>query len=128
MPSRRCSIGYAAIPCRATPGASSGGSPPASSAERRRMTSADTEAGTASRRGAGEPNWAVEIVGLHKWFGEFHVLRDVTLRVKPSERIVICGPSGSGKSTLLRCINALEPHQRGEVIVDGIPLTRDVRR
>ena len=72
--------------------------------------------------------WAVEIVGLHKWFGDFHVLKDVTLRVSTGERIVICGPSGSGKSTLLRCINALEPHQRGDVIVDGIALTQDVKR
>ncbi len=78
--------------------------------------------------GAADQRWAVEIVGLHKWFGEFHVLKDVTLRVKPSERIVICGPSGSGKSTLLRCVNGLEPHQQGEVVVDGIALTRDVKR
>jgi general L-amino acid transport system ATP-binding protein len=77
---------------------------------------------------AGAGFWAVEIVGLHKWFGDFHVLKDITLRVKPGERIVICGPSGSGKSTLLRCVNGLEPHQRGEVVVDGIALTRDVKR
>ncbi len=78
--------------------------------------------------GAAEQRWAVEIVGLHKWFGQFHVLKDVTLRVKPGERIVICGPSGSGKSTLLRCVNGLEPHQQGEVVVDGIALTHDVKR
>jgi general L-amino acid transport system ATP-binding protein len=71
---------------------------------------------------------AVEIEGLHKWFGEFYVLRDVSLQVRRGERIVICGPSGSGKSTLLRCINGLEPYQRGEVIVDGIALANDPKR
>ena len=71
---------------------------------------------------------AVEIAGLHKWFGEFHALPDINLKVARGERIVICGPSGSGKSTLLRCINSLEDFQRGEIIVDGMPLTRDVRR
>ncbi|MEZ5788535.1 MAG: amino acid ABC transporter ATP-binding protein [Xanthobacteraceae bacterium] len=71
---------------------------------------------------------AVDIIGLHKWFGEFHVLADVNLRVARGERIVICGPSGSGKSTLIRCVNALESYQRGQVIVDGITLTRDVKR
>ena len=71
---------------------------------------------------------AVEIAGLHKWFGEFHVLADINLRVGRGERIVICGPSGSGKSTLLRCINRLEDFQRGEIMVDGMLLTQDVRR
>jgi general L-amino acid transport system ATP-binding protein len=71
---------------------------------------------------------AVEITGLHKWFGEFHVLADINLKVGRGERIVICGPSGSGKSTLLRCINRLEDFQRGEIVVDGMVLTRDIRR
>jgi general L-amino acid transport system ATP-binding protein len=71
---------------------------------------------------------AVDIKGLHKWFGEFYVLRDVDLTVRRGERIVICGPSGSGKSTLLRCINGLEPYQRGEVVVDGIALGNDPKR
>ena len=71
---------------------------------------------------------AVAITGLHKWFGEFYVLRDVDLTVRRGERIVICGPSGSGKSTLLRCINGLEPYQRGEVVVDGIALGNDPKR
>ncbi len=71
---------------------------------------------------------AVEITGLHKWFGEFHVLADINLKVGRGERIVICGPSGSGKSTLLRCINRLEDFQHGEIVVDGIVLTRDIRR
>ncbi len=64
---------------------------------------------------------------VNKWFGEFHVLRDINLSVKRQEVVVIIGPSGSGKSTLIRCINRLEEHQSGEIIVDGIPLTHDVR-
>src|SRR6202044_177153 len=71
---------------------------------------------------------AVEIIALNKWFGEFHVLRDIELKVARGERIVICGPSGSGKSTLLRCINHLEDWQTGRVIVDGIELTDDPRQ
>jgi ABC-type polar amino acid transport system ATPase subunit len=61
----------------------------------------------------------VRISGLNKWYGDFHVLRDINLDVGKSERIVICGPSGSGKSTLIRCINALEEFQEGEIVVDG---------
>jgi general L-amino acid transport system ATP-binding protein len=68
---------------------------------------------------------AVEIIALHKWYGEFHVLRDINLTVARGERIVICGPSGGGKSTLLRCINRLEDWQRGSIVVDGIELTDD---
>jgi general L-amino acid transport system ATP-binding protein len=71
---------------------------------------------------------AVEIVGLSKWFGAFHVLRDITLKVMREERVVVCGPSGSGKSTLLRCINRLENWQRGRVIVDGMELTEDLKK
>jgi general L-amino acid transport system ATP-binding protein len=71
---------------------------------------------------------AVAISGLHKWFGEFRVLADINLEVARGERIVICGPSGSGKSTLLRCVNALEDFQRGEIIVNGLVLTKDVKR
>jgi len=71
---------------------------------------------------------AVEITGLHKWFGAFHVLADINLKVDRGERIVICGPSGSGKSTLLRCINRLEDFQRGDIVVNGMVLTHDVRR
>ena len=69
----------------------------------------------------------VEIVNMHKWYGEFHVLQDINLTVARGERIVICGPSGSGKSTLIRCINRLEEHQRGKIIVDGIELTNDIK-
>src|SRR6202165_5801304 len=71
---------------------------------------------------------AIEIVGLNKWFGAFHVLRAVDLKVMRGERIVICGPSGSGKSTLLRCINRIEDWQRGRVIVDGMELTEDLKK
>ncbi len=71
---------------------------------------------------------AVEVIGLHKWYGDFHVLRDINLKVARGERIVICGPSGGGKSTLLRCINRLEDWQRGSIIVDGIELTEDPKR
>jgi general L-amino acid transport system ATP-binding protein len=70
---------------------------------------------------------AVEMSGVNKWFGNFHVLRDIDLRVMRGERIVICGPSGSGKSTLIRCINRLEEHQQGRIVVDGIELTGDLR-
>ena len=69
----------------------------------------------------------IEIVEMHKWYGDFHVLQDINLTVKKQERIVICGPSGSGKSTLIRCINRLEEHQRGKIIVDGIELTNDLK-
>jgi general L-amino acid transport system ATP-binding protein len=71
------------------------------------------------------PDVAVEIVGLHKWYGDFHVLRDINLKVARGERIVICGPSGGGKSTLLRCINRLEDWQRGRIVVDGVELNED---
>ena len=69
----------------------------------------------------------IEIIGMHKWFGDFHVLQDINLTVKKQERIVICGPSGSGKSTLIRCINRLEEHQRGKIIVDGMELSNDLK-
>ncbi|TYO99055.1 general L-amino acid transport system ATP-binding protein [Geothermobacter ehrlichii] len=67
------------------------------------------------------------IESMHKWFGDFHVLKDINLQVQPRERIVICGPSGSGKSTMIRCINRLEEHQRGRIVVDGIELTNDIK-
>jgi general L-amino acid transport system ATP-binding protein len=76
----------------------------------------------------GDAGPAVTVAGLYKWFGEFRVLADINLEVARGERIVICGPSGSGKSTLLRCINALEDFQRGEIVVDGLALTKDVKR
>ncbi len=74
------------------------------------------------------PEVAISISGMNKWYGEFHVLRDINLSVDKGERIVICGPSGSGKSTLIRCINRLEEHQKGQIVVDGIELTNDVKK
>src|SRR5262247_3967328 len=71
---------------------------------------------------------AVQMIGVNKWFGEFHVLRNIDLTIHQGEKIVICGPSGSGKSTLIRCINRLEEHQKGQIIVEGIELTNDVRQ
>jgi len=75
-----------------------------------------------------EPNETViEINGLNKWFGSFHVLKDIDLTVSQGEKIIICGPSGSGKSTLIRCINRLEEHQEGQVIVNGTELSHDLK-
>jgi general L-amino acid transport system ATP-binding protein len=71
---------------------------------------------------------AIDVIGMHKWYGDFHVLRDIDLKVMRGERIVIAGPSGSGKSTLIRCINRLEEHQQGKIIVNGTELTADLKR
>ena len=71
--------------------------------------------------------YVIKINEMHKWFGSFHVLKNITLEVGQGERIVICGPSGSGKSTLIRCINRLEEHQEGNIIVDGTELTEDTK-
>src|SRR5258708_36494680 len=73
-------------------------------------------------------NSIVSISGLNKWYGDFHVLRDINIEVAKGERIVVCGPSGSGKSTLIRCINALEEFQEGQIVVDGIDLGPNLRR
>ena len=70
---------------------------------------------------------AIDIIGMHKWYADFHVLKNINLRVARGERIVICGPSGSGKSTMIRCINRLEEHQQGDIIVDGVKLTNDLK-
>ena len=70
---------------------------------------------------------AIQITQMNKWYGTFHVLRDINMTVRKGERIVICGPSGSGKSTLIRCINRLEEHQKGKIIVDGTELTSDLK-
>ena len=71
---------------------------------------------------------AVELDDVNKWYGDFHVLRDINLKVMGRERIVICGPSGSGKSTMIRCINRLEEHQSGHILVDGVELTADLKK
>ncbi len=69
----------------------------------------------------------IQINNMNKWFGDFQVLKGINLEVKPKQKIVVCGPSGSGKSTLIRCINRLEEHQEGEIIVDGTELTEDTK-
>src|SRR2546423_3864274 len=69
----------------------------------------------------------VELIDVNKWFGDFHVLRDINLKVGRGEKVVICGPSGSGKSTLIRCVNRLEEHQEGRIVVDGTELNADMR-
>ncbi|POF29298.1 amino acid ABC transporter ATP-binding protein [Roseibium marinum] len=84
-------------------------------ADRTKMTISDTDV-------------AIEIKNMNKWYGDFHVLRDINLKVMRGERIVICGPSGSGKSTMIRCINRLEEHQAGQILVDGIELTDDLKK
>ena len=81
----------------------------------------------AEDQAATRPEPIIKIIEMHKWYGEFHVLQDINLSVDKGERIVICGPSGSGKSTLIRCINRLEQHQRGRIIVDNIELTNDIK-
>jgi len=70
----------------------------------------------------------IRMQDVNKWFGKFHVLRNINLEVTPGERIVICGPSGSGKSTLIRCINRLEEHQQGRIVVEGTEITNDIRQ
>ena len=74
-----------------------------------------------------ESNLAIKIEGLNKWFGDYHALKDVDLEVAHGERVVVCGPSGSGKSTMIRCINRLEEHQQGSIVVDGVELTGNVK-
>ncbi|VTZ28307.1 amino-acid transporter subunit; ATP-binding component of ABC superfamily [Methylocella tundrae] len=75
-----------------------------------------------------EQSIAIEMIALNKWFGAYHALRDIDLLVERGERIVICGPSGSGKSTLIRCVNGLEAHESGRIIVEGTELTSDLRQ
>ncbi len=71
--------------------------------------------------------YIIEMNSVHKWYGDFHVLKDINITVKKGERIVICGPSGSGKSTVIRCVNRLEEHQKGKIIIDGVELTSDLK-
>ena len=85
----------------------------------------DKTTSTAKKESSGDP--IIQITGLHKWFGDLHVLNEINLTVERGERIVICGPSGSGKSTLIRCINRLEQHQRGQIVVDHIELTNNLK-
>ena len=90
------------------------------------MAQASTQTAAPETNEAGEV--AIQMIGVNKWYGEFHVLKDINLAVHKGERIVICGPSGSGKSTLIRCINRLEEHQKGKIVVDGIELTNDLKK
>ncbi|GAB5390333.1 MAG: amino acid ABC transporter ATP-binding protein [Alphaproteobacteria bacterium] len=85
----------------------------------------DTTADTAQTDDSGDP--IIRIQNMNKWYGSFHALKDINLDVKSGEKIVILGPSGSGKSTMIRCINALEEHQQGDIVVDGIKLTDDLK-
>ncbi|MER8755703.1 amino acid ABC transporter ATP-binding protein [Mesorhizobium sp. M0220] len=71
---------------------------------------------------------AVEMIGVNKWYGTFHVLKNINLTVRRGEKLVICGPSGSGKSTMIRCVNRLEEHQKGHIVVDGTELTNDLKK
>ncbi len=86
------------------------------------MSEKDTQTTNAGTQGP-----IIEVINMHKWYGDFHVLSDINLKVQEKERIVICGPSGSGKSTLIRCLNRLEEHQRGKIIVNGTELTKDIK-
>ena len=79
----------------------------------------------ANKQPSAEP--IIQLQGVNKWYGQFHVLKDINLDVRQGERIVLCGPSGSGKSTTIRCINRLEEHQAGRIVVDGTELTRDLK-
>ena len=91
------------------------------------MTAAENS-GSLLKPGRLRTETAVELIELNKWYGDFHVLRDINLKVRGGERIVICGPSGSGKSTMIRCINRLEEHQGGQILVDGVEVTADLKK
>lgn len=89
------------------------------------MTQKPESANEKTESAAGK--YAVTMRDVHKWYGKFHVLKNINLNVEVGEKIVICGPSGSGKSTLIRCINRLEEHQQGEIFVEGIELSHDIK-
>ena len=91
------------------------------------MTAVDGQETQAQLASAASSEVIIELNEVNKWFGSFHVLKDINLTVHKGERIVVCGPSGSGKSTLIRCINRLEEHQRGDIVVDGIILDKNLK-
>ncbi len=91
------------------------------------MTEIKTKNSTDQLASAASTEVIIDFNGVNKWYGDFHVLREVNLQVHKGERIVVCGPSGSGKSTLIRCINNLEEHQKGAIIVDGITLNKNLK-
>ena len=74
------------------------------------------------------PAGIIQMQDVNKWYAQFHVLKDINLNVNQGERIVLCGPSGSGKSTTIRCLNRLEEHQQGRIVVDGVELTNDLKQ
>ncbi|HBB79800.1 glutamine ABC transporter ATP-binding protein [Stutzerimonas xanthomarina] len=86
----------------------------------------DTSPQSAQPERSGEP--VIQMQGVNKWFGQFHVLKDIDLSVTQGERIVLCGPSGSGKSTTIRCLNRLEEHQQGRIVINGVELTNDLKQ
>ncbi len=88
------------------------------------MSDTSLQAGQPER--SGEP--VIQMQGVNKWFGQFHVLKDIDLSVTQGERIVLCGPSGSGKSTTIRCLNRLEEHQKGRIVINGVELTSDLKQ
>ena len=90
--------------------------------------SEEVEVRTLTKELAVSTDVMIQMIGVHKWYGDFHVLKDINLTVNKGERIVICGPSGSGKSTLIRCINRLEEHQQGQIVVDGTELSNDLKK
>src|ERR1041385_7005936 len=123
MRSPRSSISCSATPCRATPARRKRGWPPPTGGD----VMTDTHSARLKPAKLKTPV-AVELDKVNKWYGDFHVLRDIDMRVTGGERIVICGPSGSGKSTMIRCINRLEEHQQGQIVVDGTELTNDLKK
>src|SRR5260221_3734153 len=118
------STGASASSCRNTANISSAISTRRADADLQGVPSM-TSTAAADQDQAGKP--MIELRSVHKWYGEFHVLKDISLQVGRGERVVVCGPSRSGKSTMIRCINRLDEHQRGQIIVDGIELTSDVK-
>src|SRR6516225_12107870 len=121
MFSLRRSIGPSAFSCRGTARCSSASSTRAGSA--RGVKGSMTDSATETRVGAP----IIELRHVDKWFGDFHVLRDLNLSVARGERVVVCGPSGSGKSTMIRCINRLEEHRDGRIFVNGVELNRSTK-
>jgi len=101
--------------------------PKVAGGEGQHMT-AEENSGSLLKPGKLRTDTALELNDLNKWYGDFHVLRDINLKVRGGERIVICGPSGSGKSTMIRCINRLEEHQGGQIFVDGVEVTADLKK
>ena len=91
------------------------------------MTEIKTQKNTEQLASAASTEVIIDFDKVNKWYGEFHVLKDISLKVRKGERIVICGPSGSGKSTLIRCINHLEKHQKGTIVVDGITINQSIK-